>query len=75
MTAPKASPKAPADLMAALRKSRPALKTFEGFSPTQQREYIEWVTEAKTDETRQRRLATAVEWMAEGKIRNWKYVR
>jgi uncharacterized protein YdeI (YjbR/CyaY-like superfamily) len=65
--------KAPAYLNDALRKNKRAQTTFENFSPTQQREYIEWVTEAKTDQTRERRLATAIEWMAEGKIRNWKY--
>jgi uncharacterized protein YdeI (YjbR/CyaY-like superfamily) len=42
---------------------------------TPARDYVEWVTEAKRDETRRRRLATAVEWLAEGKVRNWKYVR
>jgi uncharacterized protein YdeI (YjbR/CyaY-like superfamily) len=65
--------KAPAYLTDALRKNKKAQTTFENFSPTQQREYVEWVTEAKSDQTRERRLATAIEWMAEGKIRNWKY--
>ncbi|HYU30575.1 MAG TPA: YdeI/OmpD-associated family protein [Thermoanaerobaculia bacterium] len=65
----------PDDLMAALRANREALATFEGFSPSNKREYVEWVTEAKSEETRRRRLDTAVEWMAEGKVRNWKYVR
>jgi uncharacterized protein YdeI (YjbR/CyaY-like superfamily) len=63
----------PVYLTDALRKNKKAQTTFENFSPTQQREYVEWVTEAKTDQTRERRLATAIEWMAEGKIRNWKY--
>jgi uncharacterized protein YdeI (YjbR/CyaY-like superfamily) len=67
--------KAPADLLRALKKNRKALAVFEGFSPTNKRDYIEWITEAKIDETRARRVATAVEWMAEGKVRNWKYVR
>jgi uncharacterized protein YdeI (YjbR/CyaY-like superfamily) len=49
--------------------------TFEGFPPGHRREYVEWITEAKTDATRQRRLATAVEWLAEGKPRNWKYMK
>ena len=44
-------------------------------SPSHKRDYIEWITEAKTDETRARRLAQALEWMAEGKFRNWKYER
>ena len=60
---------------AALKKNKKALATFEGFSPSHQREYLEWITEAKTEETRQRRLATAVEWMAEGKARNWRYMK
>jgi uncharacterized protein YdeI (YjbR/CyaY-like superfamily) len=65
----------PDDLLAALRKNPQALATFEGFSYSNKKEYIEWLTEAKSEETRHRRLATAVEWMAEGKVRNWKYVR
>ena len=51
-----------------------AKKTYEAFSPSAQREYVEWITGAKTDETRDTRLATAVAWMAEGKQRNWKYM-
>lgn len=65
----------PADLAAALKKNKAAAKHFEAFSPSKRKDYIEWLTEAKTDETRQRRLATAVEWIAEGKGRNWKYER
>ena len=61
--------------LVALRKNRKALATFEGFSPSNKREYVEWVSEAKGDETRKRRLATSVGWMAEGKTRNWKYAR
>ena len=49
------------------------LNTFEAFSPGARKEYIEWITEAKTEGTRSRRLEQAVEWMAEGKQRNWKY--
>jgi uncharacterized protein YdeI (YjbR/CyaY-like superfamily) len=70
---PKPPVKVPADLDKALRKSAKARATFAGFSPSHRREYVEWITEAKTDETRQRRLTTAIEWMAEGKSRNWKY--
>jgi uncharacterized protein YdeI (YjbR/CyaY-like superfamily) len=66
--------KVPDYFMKALSKNRKALKTFEGFSYSNQKEYVEWVTEAKTEETREKRLSTAVEWMAEGKVRNWKYV-
>jgi uncharacterized protein YdeI (YjbR/CyaY-like superfamily) len=67
--------RAPADLLAALRNSPEARAGWDSLTPGQKREYIEWITEAKRDETRRRRLATAVEWMAEGRIRNWKYVR
>ncbi len=67
--------KPPAYFMAAVRKNKKALATFADFSPSHKREYVEWVTNAKTDETRQRRLATAVLWMAEGKGRNWQYER
>jgi len=59
----------------ALAGNKKALKTFEGFSPTNKKEYVEWVSEAKTELTRSKRLATAVEWMSEGKIRNWKYIK
>lgn len=65
----------PDDLTAALRENPQALATFERFSPSNKREYVEWVTEAKSEETRKRRLDQAVEWMAEGKVRNWKYVK
>jgi hypothetical protein len=65
--------KAPPYLTAALKKNAKARKTFEGFSPSQQREYVEWLTDAKQEVTRERRLATAIEWMAQGKTRNWKY--
>jgi uncharacterized protein YdeI (YjbR/CyaY-like superfamily) len=63
----------PDDLAAALGRSRRARETFESFSPSHRREYIEWVTEAKTGATRERRLATTIEWLEEGKARNWKY--
>ena len=68
------APRVPDDLAAALKKNRKAAATFAAFSPTNQREYIEWIGEAKREETRTKRLATAMEWMAEGKIRNWKYL-
>jgi uncharacterized protein YdeI (YjbR/CyaY-like superfamily) len=61
--------------MKALRKNRAALKTYEEFSNSKRREYVEWITEAKTDDTREKRMATAVEWMSEGKPRNWKYMK
>lgn len=52
-----------------------ALKTFEGFSYSNKKEYVEWVTGAKTETTRQKRLTTSVEWLSEGKVRNWKYLK
>jgi len=64
---------APGDLTAALAASPDARRHWDGFSPSKRKEYVEWVTEAKTDATRQKRLATTVEWVAEGKARNWKY--
>jgi uncharacterized protein YdeI (YjbR/CyaY-like superfamily) len=64
----------PDDLRIGLQKNKKALATFEKLSPSHKREYIEWITEAKTDATRTRRLETAIEWMAEGKPRNWKYM-
>ena len=65
----------PKDLAQALRKNKKAARVFEEFSPSNKREYVEWLTEAKTEETRHRRLATAMEWMTEGKVRNWKYIK
>jgi uncharacterized protein YdeI (YjbR/CyaY-like superfamily) len=67
-------PKTPPDLAGALRKNAKASATFEAFSPSHKREYIEWITEAKQDETRQRRLKQAIDWLAQGKPRNWKYM-
>jgi hypothetical protein len=66
--------KVPAYFMNALRKHKPALTTFAQLSPSHKREYVEWVTEARTEATREKRLATAIEWMAQGKPRNWKYM-
>jgi uncharacterized protein YdeI (YjbR/CyaY-like superfamily) len=73
MKAAKPPLKAPGYMLAAIKKNKKAQAEYQAFSPSHQREYIEWITEAKTDETRDRRLATAIEWMAEGKSRNWKY--
>jgi uncharacterized protein YdeI (YjbR/CyaY-like superfamily) len=64
---------APPDMLAAIKKNKKAQQAYEAFSPSHRREYIEWITEAKTDDTRARRIATAVEWLSEGKSRNWKY--
>jgi len=74
---PKATPKkelpVPKALAAALKKNKKASAFFEEFSPSARREYIEWITEAKTEETLNKRLATTIEWLAEGKTRHWKY--
>lgn len=70
---PKPEAAVPDDLAAALKRNRAARANFESFSPGQRREYVEWIVEAKREETRQKRLATAVERLAEGKTRNWKY--
>jgi uncharacterized protein YdeI (YjbR/CyaY-like superfamily) len=63
-----------ADLKAALAKNKKAKATFDAFSPSHKREYLEWITEAKGEDTRARRIKQALEWMAEGKPRNWKYM-
>lgn len=65
----------PTYFTSALRKDKKALATFKGFPYSKKKDYVEWITEAKTDATRDRRLQTAVEWLAEGKARNWKYER
>ena len=70
---PKPLAKVPEELSAALARNTRARKTFEGFSASQRREYVEWITGAKRAETRARRLATTLEWLAEGKPMNWKY--
>ena len=73
--APKPPVKTPSYFAAALKKNRKAQAAFEAFSPSHRREYVEWITDAKTDATRQRRIETALQWIAEGKGRNWKYER
>jgi uncharacterized protein YdeI (YjbR/CyaY-like superfamily) len=71
--ASKPAPEVPGDLAAALDKDKAAKATFDGFPPSCKREYIDWIVEAKREETRAKRVAQAVEWMAAGKRRNWKY--
>jgi uncharacterized protein YdeI (YjbR/CyaY-like superfamily) len=66
--------KIPNDFAAALKKNAKARKTFEDFSPSNKRDYVDWVSEAKRDETRQQRLIASIKWLAEGKPRNWKYL-
>jgi uncharacterized protein YdeI (YjbR/CyaY-like superfamily) len=63
----------PKALAAALKKNKKAMVTFEAFPPSQRREYIEWISEAKTDVTLDKRLTTTIEWLEQGKTRNWKY--
>jgi uncharacterized protein YdeI (YjbR/CyaY-like superfamily) len=65
--------KVPSDLMSALRANPKALATFNAFTPTKKKDYIYWITGAKTEDTRERRMETAIDWMNEGKSRNWKY--
>jgi len=71
--APKKELVIPDYLTAALKKNKAAQKTFENFPYSCRKEYVEWITEAKTEPTREKRLATTIEWLAEGKRRNWKY--
>ena len=63
----------PSYFISELKKKKNALTVFENFSPSCKREYVEWITEAKSDETRDSRMKLAVQWMSEGKRRNWKY--
>ncbi|HYI65251.1 MAG TPA: YdeI/OmpD-associated family protein [Allosphingosinicella sp.] len=70
---PKAPFAVPDDLRAAMAANKAAAATFESFPPSSQRDYVEWITESKREETRIKRVAQAVEWLAEGKRRNWKY--
>lgn len=69
----KAALPAPANFTAALKRSQSAATFWSKLPPGARREYIEWITEAKQAATRERRLLTAIEWIAEGKKRNWKY--
>lgn len=69
------APRTPADLAAALKGNPRAAAAFKAFSPSHKREYIAWITEARQPATRQRRLKQAIEWIAQAKPRNWKYMR
>ncbi len=68
-------PEMPAAFKKALAKNKAAKTSFEKFSPGHKREYLNWIIEAKTEETRNKRIANACEWLTEGKIRNWKYAK
>lgn len=70
---PRPEPAVPRELAEALAAHDRARATWEGFPPSHRREYVEWLTEAKRETTREKRLAQALEWLAEGKDRNWKY--
>ncbi len=64
----------PVDLESALKENREAFATFHAFSYSHKKEYVEWLTEAKTEQTREKRVRTTIEWLSEGKPRNWKYM-
>jgi uncharacterized protein YdeI (YjbR/CyaY-like superfamily) len=64
----------PSDLKAALQKNPKARKTFEDFSYSRRKEYVNWITDAKRDETRKRRLQTTIKWLNDGKVQNWRYL-
>jgi len=72
-TKPRTAFAVPAELKKALAGNKKAAAAFKGFPPSHKREYSEWIADAKGADTRQRRVETAVEWIAEGKSRNWKY--
>jgi uncharacterized protein YdeI (YjbR/CyaY-like superfamily) len=71
--APKAQTEAPPQFARALKANKKASAAYAKFSPSCKREYVEWIADAKRDETRDKRIATAIEWIGEGKQRQWKY--
>jgi len=73
--AKKPEPKVPVELTRAFKGNKAAAESFMGFSPSHRREYTEWIAEAKRPETRAKRVTTAIEWLAKGKTRNWKYAK
>lgn len=72
---PKAEIAVPADFAQLMAENPKAKQQFEAFSPSHRREYLEWITEAKTEATKTKRMETTIEWLSEGKSRNWKYQR
>lgn len=74
-SAGKPAPATPADLLTALKASAKARAAYDDLSASHKREYLEWISSAKRDETRQRRIEAAVLMMADGKSLNWKYER
>jgi uncharacterized protein YdeI (YjbR/CyaY-like superfamily) len=73
--APKAAIEMPVDFADLLSNNPKACEVYEKFSPSHKREYLEWIVDAKSDETRRKRMQTALEWISEGKSRHWKYQR
>ena len=71
--AKRAPPVVPDDLAAALRATAGARKRYDAFTPSQQAEYVDWIVEARREATRASRIVQAVQWIADGKTRNWKY--
>jgi len=71
--APKPAPGLHPEFAAALAKAPQAKAVLDSFPPSAQRDYFEWIADAKQDATRQKRIATAIEWLGEGKRRHWKY--
>ena len=69
----KAEPTIPPELADALARNTQAAAAFDKFPPSHRRAYVDWITEAKREATRAKRVAQAVAWLAEGKSRNWKY--
>ncbi len=65
----------PADVLSSIKKNKKTFITFSAFSASNKKDYIDWITEAKTEATKEKRLTQAIEWMAEGKPRNWKYMK
>lgn len=74
-THPQPPLRAPADLARALAAKPQAKKHFAAFTPSARRDYVDWIVGAKSAATRERRLATALNWIAEGKRHNWRYER
>lgn len=72
-TTPKPSLEIHPDFVAALAKDAAAKATLDGFSPSARRDYLDWIAEAKRDDTRAKRISTAIGWLREGKKRHWKY--
>jgi len=70
---PKPAPELHPEFAAALAKAPQAKAVLDSFPPSAQRDYVEWIADAKQDATRQKRIATAIEWLGEGKRRHWKY--